>query len=317
METDKPEKLVLNQKSAQLSELIKKLRKGDQIALAKAITFFENDPELIFYLQGELQEILTQSKSHIVGVTGSPGAGKSTLTDAYVSALRREGKKVGIIAVDPSSPFTGGALLGDRIRMKRHFSDDGVFIRSMGSRGNVGGLNDSVFGVIMLYKLYGFDYIIIETVGAGQSEVDIAYVADTVVLVLSPSSGDEIQLMKAGIMEIADVFVINKADIEGAELLKMNLETILNISEVCKPIVMSVATSGKGVEELYEQVEKHKNHLYETGEIIQRANRRMKKHAEAILDKRIQSVLRSIDSNDVNAMVNTVLAEICKSPFGG
>ncbi|HPT59217.1 MAG TPA: methylmalonyl Co-A mutase-associated GTPase MeaB [Fervidobacterium sp.] len=316
MESDKSDRLVSSQKSAQLEGLLERLRKGDQIALAKAISLFENDPELIFYLQGELQEILAQSKSHIVGVTGSPGAGKSTLTDAYVSILRREGKRVGIIAVDPSSPFTGGALLGDRIRMKRHFSDDGVFIRSMGSRGNVGGLNDSVFGVIMLYKLYGFDYIIIETVGAGQSEVDIAYVADTVVLVLSPSSGDEIQLMKAGIMEIADVFVVNKADMDGAELLKMNLETVLNFSEVQKPIVMSVATSGRGIDELYQQIEKHRIHLYETGEISQRASRRMKKHAETILDNRIQSILQCVDSNDVNVMVNAVLDEICKSRFG-
>ncbi|MEN3042405.1 MAG: methylmalonyl Co-A mutase-associated GTPase MeaB, partial [Fervidobacterium sp.] len=259
-----------------LLELVDLIVHGNQIALAKAITLVENDPDLIFKIEAEYGSKLKTIRSHIIGFTGSPGAGKSTLTDAYVSRLRQEGKKVGIIAVDPSSPFTGGALLGDRIRMKRHFTDDDVFIRSMGSRGNVGGLTDSIFGVTLLYRLYGFDYIIIETVGAGQSEIDIVYVADTVVLVLSPGSGDEIQLMKAGIMEIADVFVINKSDMEGADLLKINLETTLSFSDTKKPIVMCIATSGKGIEQLHNEIEKHKLYLNDSGEIYKREERRKK-----------------------------------------
>ncbi|MFN3691960.1 MAG: methylmalonyl Co-A mutase-associated GTPase MeaB [Fervidobacterium sp.] len=305
-----------------LSKLLERIVQKDQLALSKAISFIENEPELVFKIEEEYKEFLMRRnlkdlenfKSYIVGFTGSPGAGKSTLTDAYVSRLRSAGKSVGIVAVDPSSPFTGGAILGDRIRMKRHFTDDYVFIRSMGSRGNVGGLNDSIFGVIMLYTLFGFDYILIETVGAGQSEIDIVYVADTVVLVLYPGGGDEIQLMKAGIMEIADIFAINKSDLEGAELLKINLETTLSFSGADKPIVMCVATSGKGVDELYEAIEKHKQVIFSSGEILYRAERRKKKHAESIINKRIQKVLSStlVDGKNVSEIVNFVLNNLCK-----
>ncbi|MCX7654464.1 MAG: methylmalonyl Co-A mutase-associated GTPase MeaB [Fervidobacterium sp.] len=298
-----------------LLELSNQVILGNQIALAKAITIIENEPELIFKIEEKYRNKLKDSRSHIVGFTGSPGAGKSTLTDAYVSRLRQVGKKVGIIAVDPSSPFTGGALLGDRIRMKRHFTDDNVFIRSMGSRGNVGGLNDSIFGVTLLYKLYGFDYIIIETVGAGQSEIDIVFVADTVILVLSPGSGDEIQLMKAGIMEIADVFVINKSDMEGADLLKLNLETTLSFSDTKKPIVMCIATSGKGIEELYNEIEKHRNYLAESGEIYKREERRRKKHAETILNRRVQKILSDgiPEGKSVSEIVEYILSKFCEA----
>jgi len=295
--------------------LAERINEKDQLALARAITLIENNPELIFHIEEKYKDTLSKNTSHLVGFTGSPGAGKSTLTDAYVVKLRSDGKKVGIIAVDPSSPFTGGALLGDRIRMKRHFTDDNVFIRSMGSRGNVGGLNDAVFGVITLYKLYGFDYIIIETVGAGQSEVDIAYVADTVVLVLSPAAGDEIQLMKAGIMEIADIFVINKSDLEGAHILKVNLEMVLQFSESSKPIVLTVATSGKGIEELHREIENHRIKLKDTGEINERAKRRIKKHAEVIINKSISEILSKQDLANfvqVSELVRDVIATFCQ-----
>ncbi|MGC8902514.1 MAG: methylmalonyl Co-A mutase-associated GTPase MeaB [Fervidobacterium sp.] len=300
-----------------LLELTERVLEGNQIALSKAISIVENEPEIVFVIEEKYSELLLNSSfnSHIVGFTGSPGAGKSTLVDAYVTRLRQEGRKVGIIAVDPSSPFTGGALLGDRIRMKRHFTDEGVFIRSMGSRGSVGGLNDSIFGVIILYKLYGFDYILIETVGAGQSEIDIAYVADTVVLVLSPGSGDEIQLMKAGIMEIGDIFVINKSDLEGADILKINLETTLSFSESKKPIVMCVSTSGKGIDELYNEIENHKKNLHETGEITIRSERRTKKHVEVILNKRIIDVLSKYQNLEVKSsskMAKLVLKSLCE-----
>ncbi|WP_448378743.1 methylmalonyl Co-A mutase-associated GTPase MeaB [Fervidobacterium sp.] len=305
----------VNSEIEAILSLAERISEKDQLALARAITLIENSPELIFHIEEKYKDTLTKNSSHIVGFTGSPGAGKSTLTDAYVVKLRLEGKKVGIIAVDPSSPFTGGALLGDRIRMKRHFTDDNVFIRSMGSRGNVGGLNDAVFGVITLYKLYGFDYIIIETVGAGQSEVDIAYVADTVVLVLSPAAGDEIQLMKAGIMEIADIFVINKSDLEGAHILKVNLEMVLQFSESSKPIVLTVATSGKGIEELHREIENHRIKLKDTGEINERAKRRIKKHAEVILNKGIAEILSNqnlTDAVQVSEVVRNVIAKFCQ-----
>lgn len=298
-----------------LLRLSEKILRKEQFALSRAITMVENNPELVFEIEKNFNDILLEMNgtTHIIGITGSPGAGKSTLTDSYVTRIRKEGKSVGIIAIDPSSPFTGGALLGDRIRMKRHFTDNEVFIRSMGSRGSVGGLNDSIFGVITLYKLFGFDYIIIETVGAGQSEIDIAYVADTVVLVLSPGSGDEIQLMKAGIMEIGDIFVINKADLEGAEILKINLETTLSYSDSKKPIIMCVATSGKGIDELYNEIENHREFLYQSGEISLRAQRRIKKHVETILNKKISKLLDkySFEGKNVLELVDFVIGKIC------
>jgi len=312
---EKETKIEYNSSIEKILSLSEKIKNGEQIALAKAITLIENEPELIFHVESHWNEVLKTRTSHIVGFTGSPGAGKSTLTDAYVTKLRAQNRNVGIIAVDPSSPFTGGALLGDRIRMKRHFTDDNVFIRSMGSRGNVGGLNDAVFGVITLYKLYGFDYIIIETVGAGQSEIDIAYVADSVVLVLSPASGDEIQLMKAGIMEIADVFVINKSDMEGAQMLKTNLEMVLQFSESSKPIILTVATSGKGIEELYIEIEKHKDRLHGSGEINERLKRRIKKHAETLVLKKINKVISTENIDEslmVYDLVDRVIDNLCE-----
>uniref|UniRef100_A0A7C4RW42 Methylmalonyl Co-A mutase-associated GTPase MeaB n=1 Tax=Fervidobacterium thailandense TaxID=1008305 RepID=A0A7C4RW42_9BACT len=296
-------------------QLLERVKRKDQIALARAITLLENEPENALSIEELYASEVNSTSSYIVGFTGSPGAGKSTLVDSYVSMLRKTGAQVGIIAVDPSSPFTGGALLGDRIRMKRHFTDDGVFIRSMGSRGCVGGLNDAIFGVIMLYKLYGFDYIIVETVGAGQSEIDIVYVADTVVLVLSPGGGDEIQLMKAGIMEIADIFVINKADMDGSDLLKVNLEAVLKFSEQEKSIVLTVATSGKGVAELAEKIESHKFFLKDSGEIEARRLRRLRKHAETIITRRVRTLLD--DEKDLNGKVSEfverIVSKLCAS----
>ncbi|ODN30109.1 methylmalonyl Co-A mutase-associated GTPase MeaB [Fervidobacterium thailandense] len=296
-------------------QLLEKVRQKDQIALARAITIIENEPEKALLIEEFYAREINDATSYIIGFTGSPGAGKSTLVDSYVSLLRKTGAQVGIIAVDPSSPFTGGALLGDRIRMKRHFTDDGVFIRSMGSRGCVGGLNDAVFGVIMLYKLYGFDYIIVETVGAGQSEIDIVYVADTVVLVLSPGGGDEIQLMKAGIMEIADIFVINKSDMDGADLLKVNLEAMLKFSEQEKPIVLTVATSGKGVGELAEKIESHKFFLKDSGEIDVRRLRRLRKHAETIIARRVRALLDGEKdlNGKVSDFVERIVSKLCTS----
>lgn len=296
-------------------QLLERVKRKDQLALARAITLLEDEPENALLIEELYASEVNGVSSYIIGFTGSPGAGKSTLVDSYVSMLRKTGVQVGIIAVDPSSPFTGGALLGDRIRMKRHFTDDGVFIRSMGSRGCVGGLNDAIFGVIMLYKLYGFDYIIVETVGAGQSEIDIVYVADTVVLVLSPGGGDEIQLMKAGIMEIADIFVINKADMDGADLLKVNLEAVLKFSEQERPIVLTVATSGKGVAELAEKIETHKFFLKDSGEIEVRRLRRLRKHAETIIARRVRTLLD--DEKDLNGKVSEfverIVSKLCAS----
>ncbi len=284
----------------EVKELLERLKEKDQRALAKLITLVEKDINVLLNYPELFDNI--ESKSKIIGFTGSPGAGKSTLVDKYITELRKKNYTVGVIAVDPSSPFTGGAILGDRVRMRTHFLDECVFIRSMGSHGSVGGLNEAIFNVIMLYQVYGFDYIIIETVGAGQSEIDIAYVADTVVLVLSPGAGDDIQLLKAGIMEIGDVYVVNKADMEGAELLKANLQLILELSGQKKDIVMTVASSGNGITDLAAAIEKH----YLNVDKKERKIRRTKKHIETIIFNKIKKLLEGINKDEIDKEKNVL-----------
>ncbi len=225
--------------------------------LAKLITTIENNPSLAEY---RLSKIYRENKyCKIIGITGPPGAGKSSLTDGIISKFRAEGKKVAVIAVDPSSPFTGGAILGDRIRMSTHSTDPNVFIRSMGSRGSLGGLAPASVHILNLLKSVGFDVVIIETVGVGQSEVDVMSVADTVLLVLVPGLGDDIQALKAGIMEIADIFVINKSDKDGKEKLIAEINMILHLNmhrmDWVPPIVETVATEMKGLDELKNKIE--------------------------------------------------------------
>ncbi|MBC7104679.1 MAG: methylmalonyl Co-A mutase-associated GTPase MeaB, partial [Firmicutes bacterium] len=199
-----------------------KFTAGEQRALARVISLVENEAP-------EKDELLRRlyprtGGAYVVGLTGAPGSGKSSLVDRLTGLLRRTGRTVGIVAVDPTSPFTGGALLGDRIRMQEHACDDGVFIRSMGTRGSLGGLARTTKDVIRVLDAFGFDYVLVETVGVGQAELDIMHVADTTVVVLTPATGDSIQTIKAGIMEIADVFAVNKADLPGARKLAVEVE---------------------------------------------------------------------------------------------
>ncbi|WP_126993352.1 methylmalonyl Co-A mutase-associated GTPase MeaB [Thermosipho globiformans] len=288
-----------------MNELIEKLKQKDQKALAKLITYVENNEDTSFI------EELPSSGSKIIGITGSPGAGKSSLVDAIITKLREAGKTVGIIAIDPSSPFTGGAFLGDRIRMKKHFLDDGVFIRSMGSGNSLGGLNESIFDVIKLMDTFGFDYILIETVGAGQSEIDIVFASDVVILVLSPGNGDEIQLLKAGIMEIGDIYVINKADLDGANSLKVQLEYTLSFSNVKKPIIETIATSGVGVDKLVESINDCFYNFSKNGELKKRLNRRIKKHAETIVLKKVKHIINSKETKSVSSLVTETIKSLC------
>ena len=225
------------------------IRGGDLRALARAATLIENqNPSAASLLRD-----VTQHAGHalIVGITGAPGAGKSTLCDQLIALLRAEGKTVGLIAVDPSSPVSGGALLGDRIRMQTHHGDPGVFIRSMATRGATGGLAGATAGLVTLLDAAGRDVVIIETVGVGQSEVEIARLAQVTVLVLAPGSGDEVQAMKAGVMEIADVFVINKADLPGVDKLAQELHDIAGE----RPILRTMASEGQGVAEVLTAVQ--------------------------------------------------------------
>ena len=233
-------------------ELLKQLRSGDVKALARSISLIENEqPGYELLLQN-----ISSAGTKIIGITGPPGAGKSTLTDALIGYMINDGKKVAVICVDPSSPFNHGAVLGDRIRMSEWYTHPNVFIRSLATRGSTGGLHPKIIEITDLLKAFGFDHIIIETVGVGQSEVEIAGLADVTIVVVVPEAGDEVQTMKAGLMEIADVFLVNKSDRPDADAFVKNLRLMLapafrtHYHEV--PILKTIATQKEGVKELYD-----------------------------------------------------------------
>lgn len=229
-------------------------------ALSRAITFLENDPLLAMQVLGSADLRDAKTNARVIGLTGLPGAGKSSLTNLMVRSLRSIGKRVAVLAVDPSSPLSGGALLGDRVRMQEHFKDPNVFIRSMGSRGALGGVARSTRGAIRLAGLLGFDTIIVETVGIGQSESEIVELADTTVLVLMPNSGDEVQLMKAGVIQLADVYVINKCDLANPERMINELHENTapeNADAWCPPVLPTSSSNNTGVEKLVDALEQH------------------------------------------------------------
>lgn len=271
--------------TASVPDLVARAREGQAGAVARLISLVEDASPL-------LREVMTAlaphgSRAHVVGITGSPGVGKSTSTNALVSALRRAGKRVGVLAVDPSSPFSGGALLGDRIRMQEHALDPDVYIRSMGSRGHLGGLSWSTPQAVRVLDAAGCDVVIIETVGVGQSEVEIAGLADTTLVLLAPGMGDGIQAAKAGILEIGDIYVVNKADREGADRVRRELRTMLSMAQRPDgawkpPIVKTVAQRGEGVDELVLEIERHGAWLAETGELARRRAARARHEVEAI-----------------------------------
>lgn len=270
-----------------VADIAAKVRAGDRRAMARAITIVENASD-------RSQELLKALYTHTgnayrVGMTGPPGAGKSTLTNKLTRYFRSQGKKIGIIAVDPTSPFTGGALLGDRIRMTDVEMDDGVFIRSMASRGSLGGLSRKAQEAADILDAGGMDIILFETVGVGQSELDIARAADTTVVILVPESGDGIQAMKAGLMEIADFFVLNKADRPGADQAVMSIKMILGFrphdEHTWMPDVLKTkASQGVGIEEVAAQIQKHKEHLESAGRLAARRRARMLGRIRELVD---------------------------------
>jgi LAO/AO transport system kinase len=232
-----------------MTDIARKILEGDIRALSRAATWVEDGKPEAEVLLKELSP--RAGHALVVGITGPPGAGKSTLCDQLIAAVRAEGKTVGVIAVDPSSPFNGGAILGDRIRMLRHYDDPGVFIRSVATRGWLGGVTRTAAEMIRLMDGAGRDVVIVETVGVGQTEVEIARLANVTIVVLAPGMGDDVQTLKAGIMEIAQVFVINKADLPGAENLKHNVQSSLSLGHGPAPqIVETVASEGKGIAEV-------------------------------------------------------------------
>jgi len=273
------------------SELARRLSTQDRLAIARAISLVENEGADAGQLLRELAPRL--GHAYRVGITGPPGAGKSTITSELTKLLRTLGKTVGILAVDPTSPFTGGALLGDRIRMQGVSMDPGVYVRSMATRGSLGGLSAKAKDAADVLDAAGFDFILFETVGVGQSELDIAKAADTTIVVLVPESGDAVQAMKSGLMEIADFFVVNKSDREGADQAVRALKTILTFrvthreDEWIPPVIKTSASKNEGIDRVLAEIEKHRAHLLKTGELaprrIARERQRVRELVEAML----------------------------------
>lgn len=265
-------------------DLITGARAGNARAIARLISRIENDAPDVPSIMRELSS--TAGRAHVIGVTGSPGVGKSTSTSALVTAYRQLGKRVGVLAVDPSSPFSGGALLGDRVRMQAHATDEGVFIRSMASRGHLGGLAATTPQVLRVLDAAGFDVTIIETVGVGQSEIEIAATADTSLVLLAPGMGDGIQAAKAGILEIGDIFVVNKADRDGADSTVREIRHMIDLGvrgEWQPPVLKTVASRQEGVTELVAEIDRHRAWLVASGEQDTRRLRRAEDEISALV----------------------------------
>jgi LAO/AO transport system kinase len=279
--------------------LAEAVRTGDRRAVARAITLVENSDPLAYELVRDLYP--ETGHAYTVGITGPPGVGKSTLIGALVRHLRAQERTVGVVSVDPSSPFTKGALLGDRIRLADHFLDPGVFIRSMGTRGHLGGLAEATLQAMLLLDAAGKELIFLETVGTGQSEVEVISVADTILLVLMPGSGDSIQALKAGIMEIPDVIAINKSDHPAAKTMLNEVRSILSLDKDRAwkpPIVLTEATSGEKVPELWEKVEAHRAFLEDEGLLAERRRKNLAGEVFAVASARAKTHLEQAVADD-------------------
>jgi LAO/AO transport system kinase len=304
------------------------VRSGDRRALARAITLVENSDPLAYQLVRNLYP--DTGRAYTIGITGPPGVGKSTLIGSLIRHVRAEGRSVGVVSVDPSSPFSHGALLGDRIRLSEHFLDPEVFIRSMGTRGHLGGVAETTLQAMLVLDAAGKDLLFVETVGAGQSEVEVIGIADTVVLVLMPGSGDSVQALKAGIMEIPDVIAINKMDHPAAKTMLNEVRSILSLDRERSwrpPIVLTEAARDENVPELWEKIEAHREHLESeglleerrrknlAGEVFAVASGRAKLHLEHAVedDPELRRVLDAVQSRSLDPL--TAVREILQKVF--
>jgi LAO/AO transport system kinase len=291
--------------------LVDRFRAGDRMALARVITLVENQEDGFEDVLHDIHKM--HERTWRIGVTGPPGAGKSTTVEKLAMSFREDDRTVGIVAIDPSSPFSGGALLGDRIRMSRLNLDPGIYIRSLATRGSVGGLTAMTEEVIHVLEAFGFDIIMIETVGVGQSELDIASQADSTVVILVPESGDSIQILKAGLLEIADILVVNKSDRSGADALAANIEEILDMrddhSKWREKVIQTTSSSGDGIDILKRTLEEHWSYLSE-GEALEAGRRkRVKDHIMRIIERRIEELINGNlrDYHEIDGLIDRIM----------
>jgi LAO/AO transport system kinase len=279
--------------------LVEDVRAGDPRAVARAISMVEDGDEGLAELSAAL--FGSTGRAATIGLTGSPGVGKSTLAAELVRAARERGRTVAVLAIDPTSPFSGGALLGDRLRMQAHATDPGVFIRSMATRGHLGGMALAAPEAVRILDASGRDLVIVETVGVGQAEVDVAAATDTTLVVVSPGWGDQVQVAKAGILEIADVFVVNKADREGAEAAERDLRQMIHMGPErawVPPVVRSTATGGEGIDELWAAIEEHRRHLERSGDLVTGRRARLLREVESIASEHLRDRIRALLEQD-------------------
>ncbi len=289
------------------------MKRQERRVLAKILSLCENEPDKASIILEKLEK----STAHVVGMTGSPGIGKSTLVNSILNEMQE--RRVGAIVIDPSSPFTGGALLGDRVRMQSHATSENIFIRSFASRGALGGLSPSIYEACNAFEAFGMNYVIVETVGVGQSEVDIANVADTVVVVLSPDSGDEVQMMKAGLMEIADMFVINKSDNPKSQILLSRLRAAMAMGKKEVPVYLTNALTGEGVSDLAEALDERFFTISSNGVLKERRKNRLIHHAQSTLKRELDALIEKVDLRDeeleLDVLRRKLIDALCKNHY--
>ncbi len=298
-----------------VGQLVERLRRGDGRAVARLISLVEDGA------RGQLREVAealnpSSGRAEVIGITGAPGVGKSTLCDALVAAYRASGRTVGVLAVDPTSPFTGGALLGDRVRMQRHAVDQGVYIRSMATRGHLGGLAWATPQAVRVLDAAGCGVILVETVGVGQAEVEVAGLADTTLVVLAPGFGDAVQVAKAGILEVADLFVVNKADKDGAGNVARDLRQMLHLGAArpwSVPVLLTEAERGVGMDELVDQIASHRAHLESGGELERRRRARAAREVEEVALADLRAELGEVGSGEA---LDTLAEQVAAGKLG-